>query len=96
MIHSSLTPVHFFHNGYVGKQPVAWEKYCAENWLKELLESMDRCIGRPDITEILLNQSIEEQDKECFLERVVNTEPGVSWSSLASHQTLLIVFRVRC
>ena len=29
-------------------------KYCAEYWLKELQESMDRCTGRCDITEILL------------------------------------------
>ena len=28
-VHSSLTAVHCFYNGYVGKQPVAWIKYCA-------------------------------------------------------------------
>ena len=44
-IHSSLTAVHYFNNGYVGKQPVARKKYCAEHWLKELQESMDRCTG---------------------------------------------------
>ena len=27
-IHSSLTAVHCFDNGYVGKQPVAWKEYC--------------------------------------------------------------------
>ena len=32
-IHSSLTPVHCFNVCHVGKQPVAWQKYCAENWL---------------------------------------------------------------
>ena len=36
MIHSSLTAVRFFNNGYVGKQPVAWKEYCVEYWLKEI------------------------------------------------------------
>ena len=53
-IHSSLTAVHCFHNGYVGKQPVAWKEYCAEYWLKDCQESMDRCTGRRNKTEILL------------------------------------------
>ena len=53
-IHSSLTAVRCFDNGYVGKQPVAWKEYCAEHWLKEFQESMDRCTGRRDVTEILL------------------------------------------
>ena len=34
-IHSSLTAVHCFDNGFVGKQPVAWKEYCAEYWLKD-------------------------------------------------------------
>ena len=49
-IHSSPIDVHCFDDGYVGKQPVAWKEYCAEYWLKELQESMDRCAGRRDIT----------------------------------------------
>ena len=52
-IHLSLTAVRCFENSYVGKQPPAWKKYSAEYWLKELQDSMDRCTGRPDITEIL-------------------------------------------
>ena len=40
-IHSSLTVVRCFDNGYVGKQPVVLKEYCAEYWLKELKESMD-------------------------------------------------------
>ena len=48
-IHSSLTTVHCFDNGYVGKQPVAWKEYCVEYWLKELQESLDRCTGIRDI-----------------------------------------------
>ena len=55
-IHSSLTAVRCFDNGFVGKQPVAWKEYCAEYWLKELQESMDRCTDRHDITEILLKR----------------------------------------
>ena len=53
-IRSSRTAVCCFDNGHVGKQPVAWKEYCAEFWSKELLESMDRCTGRRNITEILL------------------------------------------
>ena len=49
-IHSSLTTVRCFDNGYVGKQPVAWEEYCAEYWLKEQQESKDRCTGHHDLT----------------------------------------------
>ena len=44
-IHFPLTTVCYFDNGYVGKQPVAWNKYCAEYLLKELQESMDRFSG---------------------------------------------------
>ena len=57
-IHSSFTVVRCFDIGYVGKQPVAWKEYCAEYWLKELQESMDRCYGSNDITEILLKTAL--------------------------------------
>ena len=57
-MHSSLTAVRCFDNGYVEKQPVAWKEYCAEYWLKELQESTDRCTGRRDITEILLKTAL--------------------------------------
>ena len=33
---------------------MAWKEYCAEYWLKELQESMDRCTGRRNITEVQL------------------------------------------
>ena len=52
-IHSSLTAVCCFYNGYKGKQPVAWIEHCAEYWLEELRESMDRFTGHRDMTEIL-------------------------------------------
>ena len=57
-IHCSLTTVCCFDNGYVGKQPVTWKEYCAEHWLKELEESMDKCTGCRDITEILLKTAL--------------------------------------
>ena len=57
-IHSSLTAVRCFDNGYVGKQSVAWKEYGAGYWLKELQETMDRCTGRRDITEILLKTAL--------------------------------------
>ena len=44
-IYSSLTALHCFDSGYVGKQPVTWKEYCMENWLKEVQESMDICTG---------------------------------------------------
>ena len=54
-IHSSLTSVCCFDNGYVGKQPVALKEYCmVSHTLKELQESMDRCSGHRDLTEIVL------------------------------------------
>ena len=53
-IRSSLTAVH----GYVGKQPVDMEEYCAEYCLKERQESMDRCTGHGDIPEILLKMTL--------------------------------------
>ena len=31
-IHSFLTASHCFDDGYVGKDPMAWEEYCAEKW----------------------------------------------------------------
>ena len=57
-IHSSLTAVHCFDNGYVGKQQVVWKEYCVEYWLKELQETMDKCTGHRDITEILLKTAL--------------------------------------
>ena len=51
-----LKAVLCFDNGYVGKQPLAWKEYCVEYWLKELQESVDRCTGCRNITEILLKQ----------------------------------------
>ena len=57
-IRSCLTAVCCFDNGYVEKQPVAWKEYWAEYWLKELQESMGRCTGRRDITEVLLKTAL--------------------------------------
>ena len=57
-IRFSLTLVCCFDNGYMGKQPVAWKVYCAEYWLKKLQESMDRCTGHHDITEIWLKTAL--------------------------------------
>ena len=37
---------------------MAWKEYCAEYWLKELQESMDRCTGCCDITEILMKMAL--------------------------------------
>ena len=57
-IYSSLTAVRCFDDGYVGKQPVVWKEYCTEYWLKELQESIDRCTGCRDKTEILLKMAV--------------------------------------
>ena len=39
-------------------ESLAWKEYCAEYWLKELQESMDRSAGPHDITEILLRMAL--------------------------------------
>ena len=57
-IHSSLTSVRCFDNGYVRKPPVAWKECCAECRLKEFQESMDRYTEGRDITEILLKTAL--------------------------------------
>ena len=62
-IHSSLTAVCCFDNGYVGKQPVAWREYCVEYWLKEFHERMERCTGHRDITEILLKMALNTHNQ---------------------------------
>ena len=54
-IDSSLPAVRCFDNGYVGKQPVAWKEYCGSI---ELQESMDRCTGSRDVTEIRLTTAL--------------------------------------
>ena len=46
-------------DGYVGKQTVFSLEYCADYWLKELWESIDRCTGRHDITEILFKNGVK-------------------------------------
>ena len=58
-IHSGLTAGRFFDNVHVGKQPGALKEYFAEYWLKEMQESMDRCIGHRDTTEILLKMMLK-------------------------------------
>ena len=89
---SSPTDVHYFNNSYVGKQPVAWKEYCAKYWLKELQESMDRCTGRHDITEILLKtafNTIQSTNQQFFV---------ITWLSYVFvhvcylHFTLLFLF----
>ena len=37
---------HCFYDGYVGKKAQDWKEHCAEFWLKELQESMDKCTSR--------------------------------------------------
>ena len=55
-IHSSLTAVHSFSHGNVGKQSVALKEYCMEDWLKRLQKSM--YTGCRDITEIILKLAL--------------------------------------
>ena len=62
MIHSPLTAVRCFDNGYVGKQPLAWKEYCAEYWLIELQESMDMCTDHSGITGTLLKMPLNTID----------------------------------
>ena len=83
-IHSSLTAVRCFDNGYVGKQPAAWKKNYGEYWLKEFQESMDSCIIL--VTEILLKmalsniQSICEKRAKCKKRINQSFEAGKCWN----------------
>ena len=52
IIYFSITNIHCFDDGNVGKQPVAWKEYCWEYWLKEIQKRMHMCTGRSKITEI--------------------------------------------
>ena len=46
---------------------MAWEEYCAEYRSKELQESMYRCTGRRDITEIMLKTALISIQSAVFL-----------------------------
>ena len=61
--------VYCFHYGYVGRQPVAWREYCAEHILKEIQESIDRCTGHHDMTEITLKTALNtiQSSSQCYL-----------------------------
>ena len=85
-IHSSLTAVHCCDNGYVGKQPVAWKEYCADYWLKELQENMDKCTGRRDISEILLKTALNSKISSICL--LFTLEPSI----LGSKKKVCILF----
>ena len=56
MIHSSLTVVRRFDNGYMRKQPVVWKDYCAEHWLKNSREVWIGALAY--VTEILLKTAL--------------------------------------
>ena len=56
-----------------------WKEYCAEYWLKELQESMDRCTGRCDITEIMLKMAFKTiQSINPFLLKLIPCFPMLS------------------
>ena len=59
--YSSHPAVHCFDDGYVGKQSVAWKEYRGGVLVekKNLRESMDRCTGRCDITEMMLKRVLK-------------------------------------
>ena len=86
-IHSSLIVVHCLDKGYVGKQPVAWEEYCAEYWLKELQESMNRCTGPCDITESLLKMAFNTI--QSFNKSLIPSQTTKFWTTLWEKKKLL-------
>ena len=75
-------------SGYVGKQPVAGKEYCVEYWSKEVQESMDRCTGCRNITEILLKMvlnTIHLERKKKKRKSCIKPLPRIrKWSSLPS------------
>ena len=67
--------------GFVGKQSLAWKERCAEYWLKEFLESIDRCTGCCDIAEITLKVVLNIiQSINCLedFQHVRVTQPRIS------------------
>ena len=68
--------------GFILLSPLsmAWKEYCAEYWLKECQESMDRCSGRREKNEVLLklfttqSQLLTTLKKESFENIVVKEE----------------------
>ena len=47
-----------FDNGHVGKQPVARKEYCTEFWSEDFQESMGRCTGCYDVSEIMFKTAL--------------------------------------
>ena len=88
-IHSSLIAIHYFDSGCVGQQPVALKEYCAEYWLKELQERMDRCTGHCYTTEILLKMVLNTIGSTLGL-----LKPGIvlQWVSVHKFQNGLLNF----
>ena len=81
----SVNAVRCFNIGCIGKQPVAWKEYCAEYWLKELQESMDRCTGHPNTIVILLKTALNTiQSINLF-----NPFPNKPWLSRVCSTRLL-------
>ena len=53
-IHSSLTAVHCFDDGYVRRQPMAWKEYCAGVPVKESSKAWIGVLA----TEIMLKMAL--------------------------------------
>ena len=106
-IHSSLTAVRCFDNGYVGKQPVAWKENCPECWLKELQPRKhgDRTIYPPDLNFFrphglgvyvgnacgFVQGSGEEGDKKKSYSKWWNTKKKCLFNVILIHFILLLL-----
>ena len=78
----SLTIVHCFGNGYVGKQPVAWKEYCSEFWWKGLQDSMDRCTPRYNWTTVgngVKNHTISQLNPLPHIEELWRPRGKIFW-----------------
>ena len=51
---------------------MAWKEYCAEYWLRELQESINRYTGHSNITEILLKTALNTIQSGEFLSTYVH------------------------
>ena len=60
MIHFSLTAVHCFGDGYMGKQPVAWKEYCAEYMIDSFTPILQITHTFPFVNKINKKFSIEK------------------------------------
>ena len=91
--HSSVTAVHCFDVGYLGKQPVALIEYCGDYWFKEAQES--RCTSRRYITEIMLKTALKHNTVNQYNDTWVLELNGLDILLYVKKKNVLVWLRVK-